>query len=788
MQEETLFSAPAGALDSSENLCMELLRAEGEEHVVRILRDAGYWEDASAWRAYGDNENNFSTVGNQQAAPEAALVEKLINSVDAILMREALRAGIDPEEADIPGTAAAVERFFGVSGGLLTNITPGERTRLAEDIQLVATGASDNPCYSIIDQGEGQSPDRMPETLLSLAKSNKLRIPFVQGKFNMGSAGALRFCSPQHNFQLIISRRDQSIVDSSDQSGRLWGFTILRRVEPQGSVRSSSYRYLAPGGNVPRFAADAIPALPGPFPTAYAEPLGHGTVVKLYQYQLPKTLRTNALLDLNYRLSLMLPQLALPVRISERRHKYSGHSLEATLAGLSVRLDEDRAGNLEAGFPASATLKIAGQETRLLIYAFKPGKKERYAKREGIVFAIQGQSHGSIDRSFFSRTHVGMSYLENSLLILADCSSFDARTREDLFMNSRDRLAENDLRKGIEENLTELISSHQGLRELRERRRKEELASRIGDAKPLQDALTDIVKRSPVLEKLLISGGKLGNPFRDDDAGTTADFKGVRFPTFFRTDKEFSAEKPKHAPCNHRFRVSFHTDAENQYFERDTECGWSRLLLGDEEVSDYSLNLWDGRAHLSIALPSDCASSIGNTLTYRLLVGDPARLEGDEFASEFNVLVGLAETYNGGKGGPPKKPAGGAGDSDKRPSSLSLPLVTDVTKEEWEREGMTKESALRIKHDPESGYDFYVNIDNIHLRTELKSRTGDGDVVRSQYRYALVLLALAVLRGVSDDDADDQFGIESNEQVEQMCDLASPFLIPMVTALGSLGD
>jgi|SRR6516164_1026093 hypothetical protein len=41
-------------------------------------------------------------------------------------------------------------------------------------------------CFTVSDNGEGQTPDKMPYTLLSLDRSNKLRVPFVQGKFNMG--------------------------------------------------------------------------------------------------------------------------------------------------------------------------------------------------------------------------------------------------------------------------------------------------------------------------------------------------------------------------------------------------------------------------------------------------------------------------------------------------------------------------------------------------------------------------------------------------------------------------
>ena len=76
--------------NQKKELCLALMRADSEMEVVRILTEAGYWNEKRVWRLYGDRENNFSTIGNQQNRPDAALVEKLINSVDARLMHECL--------------------------------------------------------------------------------------------------------------------------------------------------------------------------------------------------------------------------------------------------------------------------------------------------------------------------------------------------------------------------------------------------------------------------------------------------------------------------------------------------------------------------------------------------------------------------------------------------------------------------------------------------------------------------------------------------------------------------
>ena len=168
-------------------LCLELTNSEKEEDVIRILRSVGFWDSPSSWHYFGSLADNFSTIGNQQSKPEAALVEKIINSVDAVLMRECLRRSTDPEGPNAPkNVIEALESYFKIRNGRLSNLDAKSRALLAENICLVATGAKTNPCYSIIDKGEGQTPDRMPTTLLGLFKSIKARIPFVQGKVKKG--------------------------------------------------------------------------------------------------------------------------------------------------------------------------------------------------------------------------------------------------------------------------------------------------------------------------------------------------------------------------------------------------------------------------------------------------------------------------------------------------------------------------------------------------------------------------------------------------------------------------
>ena len=79
------------------DLCLELATSDNPNDVKKILKDNGYWDDTNCWRYLGDKENAFGTINNQQSEPINALIEKFVNSGDAILTSKAKEAGIDPE-------------------------------------------------------------------------------------------------------------------------------------------------------------------------------------------------------------------------------------------------------------------------------------------------------------------------------------------------------------------------------------------------------------------------------------------------------------------------------------------------------------------------------------------------------------------------------------------------------------------------------------------------------------------------------------------------------------------
>lgn len=816
-------------------LLNELLLADSEQDVITLLIKAKLWDDPKVWRLYGDSENNWSEAGNQQSRSDAALIEKLVNSIDARLMNECQAAGIDPEGGSAPKTireavAAFIEKHPNPSSetaGRIRDWTAEFRSKVARDITLAATGTrpkEGKPCFTIADRGEGQTPDRFPETLVSLNRSNKLRIPFVQGKFNMGGTGVLKFCG-KRNLQLVLSRRNPALLSKkhANPSDFKWGFTIVRREDPEGSRRSSLYSYLAPlnaekkpnEGGVLRFEAESLPLFPE-LNKAYARHSQWGTLIKLYEYAASGYSNTHILLrdGLMERVDLLLPDLALPIRLHECR-KFSGHagSFDTNVNGLGVRLSDDKAQNLEEGFPTSSPISVMNEKMTATIFAFKPQKAESYRRNEGVIFVLNGQTHGHLTTDFFRRKDVNLSYLRQSILVMVDCSEFSGRAREDFFMNSRDRLMAGELRQAVEKALEELLRNHQGLRALAEKRRHEEIKTMLEDNKPLKEVLEELIKRSPSLASLFNLGSHVSNPFKSKSVGAgTKKYEGKQYPTFFKfKERKYGETLIRDTAVNFRARVSFETDAVNEYFDKNLGKGAFSLHREAKNGAKIAFsgyvgpNLNDGSATLSVELPENAEP--GDTLAFIAEVSDDSRLE--PFTNRFVINVKEPADISGNKGGKKKPPVDSKGKAHDLPVKISLPEVTLVEEPNWgnHEPAFDKYTALRIRQAPSQSngesqqpvYDFFVNIDNVYLLRELKVTKESVDLVKKRFELGLTLLGLGLIQadvesepkkangnGAPSSTENGDANIE--DKVETFTKAVAPILLPMISCLGDLQE
>jgi hypothetical protein len=752
-----------------EELFTDLLKAEREEDVTDALTVFGLEKFSdSNWLPYGGIENNYGIIGAQQADAIGALVEKVVNSIDAILMRECFARNLDPRSNLVPRSMSeAAEQFLSVPEGNLAKWSAAQRTELAErNISIVVTGqkpSEGNPCVIVVDTGEGQKPEDFKDTLVSLLRSNKTSVPFVQGKFNMGSTGSLTYCSPNKNYQLIASRRNAAIPGIKNPK---WGFTVVRKRPPLKNEKNERYEYLAPKGKICELDLDEILIYPDDESTPYKRPTKHGTIVKLFEYDLPGSTKTMATVDFYRALSSKLWTVVVPMRIHETRG-YKGHTLESTFSGMNIRLEDDKGDVLEEGFPCNFTLnipKVGMVGGRICLFKKNAEISRWVSSREAIIYTINGQSHGALPNDFFRRQSVNLPWVQKQLLINIDCSRLDQQLINRMFMTSRDRQRDVQEKDFLESALAEFLRKHPGLREWNERRHRETVEEQFAEESESIELFEKLVAQNPALAEILGIGLKIKVPRPGDQP--TPKFDGQRFPTFLKLeDAHENGEFVKKCPQNSYCRVTLLTDAENDYLVRAFEPG--KLIIRPEALVKCT-SLYNGRLELQLA--PDNAYDVGHRIEVKVMLTSPNSPEG-YFSVRFWLEIDPAIQPKKHPPSPPKPP---------KVSTLALPEIKEIKKDGWSDsiEITSDEDIVTIMANGDQSKTSLVNMDNRHYKRYVYANPKREQEIRNIYKISSTIMGLWLLEQV------DKGGLEELKR-RAVSNSLGRLLLPMVDSLGS---
>lgn len=627
------------------DLFMRLLTAGTEDEVQSIIDAEGLASDETKWTPYGDNESFYGVVENQQAHPVPALVEKITNGIDAILEKKVLQDGIDIRSAEAPGSVQeALDRYFPNH----RNWDLGDaRRRQARDLQIVASGPRRDTSLLVYDDGVGQAPADFPATFLSLLRGNKNDVHFVQGKYNMGGAGAIAFCGDRR-FQLVASKR----YDGSQPLG----FTLLRRHPPKlaeaAHRKNTWYEYLVFNGQVAAIDIDALEiGLEG-------RKFRTGSFLKLYSYRLPEGTRSIISRDLNLSINEFLFEPALPFLTVDNNERYPDNKAPVTpVYGLKRRLEFDT-DTVEAKFSQVSTTALG--ELGVTVFVFKArsrggGVKEtkQYIKREyfkngmTVLFSLNGQVHGSYSSEFVTRS-LKMPLLKDYLLIHVDCTKLHLEVRNELFMASRDRLKAGDASETVRKQLRDMLLASE-LSEIAKRRK----ASLNIDTQDTEQMLRDLTRNLPMSESLAKilrqtfqlpdhkTGGsrkeqkESGAP-RKREQRDAAPFCPQRYPSTFRAkggDGREDGIKLYKLPKMGNRTIAFATDVENDYFDRSDDPGDLTLAVMQPAHGGAGGGRSDGPSNegelldITRASPSDGTIRVGIRASSELNVGDTVELQ-----------------------------------------------------------------------------------------------------------------------------------------------------------------
>ena len=574
----------------------KLYFAQTEDDVDKIVDTYPNIFKPENWHPLGENDNNFGVIENQQSTPIAASIEKITNSIDAVLMKKCLQAGINPKSNQAPHSMEEAR----------TNFFPNHRdwdlptfrNQQAESIQILADGPRRKTSLIIYDDGEGQHPEEFENTFLSLLRGNKNEIHFVQGRYNMGGSGAIVFCGKKR-YQLIGSKR-------YDNTGE-FGFTLIREhplSEAEAGIKKNTwYEYLKIDGQIPSFQADRQNL------SLYNRPFTTGTIIKLYSYDLPSGI-SDISRDLNQSINEYLFEPVLPVYTIEKEERYPKSSLRRGLYGLKRRLEQDDNKYVEESFSEEFDHALFGQ-MKVTCYVFKTKiddrsvketketiQREFFKNRMSVLFSVNGQVHGHYTSEFITRS-LKLNLLKEHLLIHVDCTKITPNFRRELFMASRDRLKDGEETRALRKFLAEKLGARGGHLWEIQKRRKDSIAVESEDAKGLLKSFARNFTRNEELLKLLEQTLNLDLPPKDKQKSNTDNstkkkqrkeeqepFNPERFPALFKRRHGKKAKEVVTIPLGGEKTIFFDTDVENNYFHRIDDPGELKIAILDFKTNE----------------------------------------------------------------------------------------------------------------------------------------------------------------------------------------------------------
>lgn len=757
-------------------LFSNLYRCSEEKEVEKLLKRYSLLESPSNWDPYGGTDSNFSVVENQQSGPVPALIEKVTNGIDAILMRRCIENGIDSRSPRAPRSIMeAVKIFFPDYKNW--DIVPNRR-RQAGDLQILADGPRFNTSLVVYDNGEGQLPNEFPNTFLSLLRSNKNEIHFVHGQYNMGGTGAVAFCGDLR-YQLVASKR-------FDDPTALFGFTLIRKhpLTPEEEQRKKStwYEFLTIDGQIPSFPITELDL------GLYGRSFTTGTVLKLYSYDLPSGAKSVISRDLNQSINEFLFAPALPLFTIDTPERYpDDRNLQRELYGLKRRLEEDDSKYVETYFSEEGRGREFG-EFKVTCYIFRTRVDERSAKQTrdtirreffknnmSVLFSVNGQVHGHYTSEFITRT-LKLPLLKNHLLIHVDCTAMNTEFRRELFMASRDRLKDGKESRGLRTALGELLKKGR-LQEIH-KKRKASITVESSDADDLLRNFARNLSFHNELAKLFrntldIEDNRNGQnkkkkrQRRKSENDETNDFNPKRFPSIFRINSKVSNRDgipmvriPKGGERN----INFSTDVEDEYFDRSSEPGELRIgLLGPGPTEVPGGDAPGLPRKIEEILDIVKSSPIGGKIrvlvrpTDEVKVGDAIRLK----ASLTNPGEDLEEIFYVKITQPEKKKQPNKKNAEEVDNQLGLPKMRLVSREASKGEmtwDQLEESGISMNHE-RVVYPFvdenvletiYINMDSgvlLNHHSKLKAQeaveTANRRYISAVYYHTLFLYSIS---------------------------------------------
>lgn len=531
----------------------QLLKAKTAKEVTDILEVLIEDFDIK-WDFVGGRGNNQSTI-NMGTDPAAGLVERITNSIDAILDLEWYNQGC-PMDVDNPRKAA--QKWFGLQDGRLRYIKDVSVKNIQELARRITITLKDSereefPTVEIRDYGTGISGEDFSKTILSLNDDNKINKLHQIGAYGQGGSTSLSF----NSFTIIISRPNKIL-----KKGNLVSFTIVRFNDGGlGQRKLGWYEYCVGENHQPLSVEDE------------EEIFKPGTLIKHIGMDLGKFTAkiTGPTSSLWYLAHHFMFDTILPFTITGERQKdlTKGRPENRSVLGNNRRL------TLGGGEEKDLTqymrdAQLTFRDGKVTIYYWvltiegeKPWDRiKNYTQAsQPIIITFNGQKQGQLLNSII-KSELKLPFLEKYLVVQIECDHIDNESKRQLFSSTRENTRDTSIKKELEKLVVDTLEADDELKRLDKERRDRYLQK---DETAVLDKLRKRLA-SRINQYLKASGGGTGVKATDTgDAVKTKKQPPIPIndpPTFL----EITTPDNKEVFIGKTFNIKFKTDAHPNFF------------------------------------------------------------------------------------------------------------------------------------------------------------------------------------------------------------------------------
>ena len=659
------------------------------------------------WLPVGGRGNNQSTI-NMGTDPAAGLVERITNSIDAVLDLEWYEQGC-PTDIDSPRLAA--QKWFGIQEGKLRNIKDASGKSIQElgkriSVTLKDSEREDFPTVEIRDYGTGIKGEDFSKTILSLNDNNKIDKLHQMGAYGQGGSTALSF----NTFTIIISRPHKILKKGNGVS-----FTIVRFNDGGvGQKKLGWYEYCV---------SDKLQTLSIDLPE---DKFKSGTLVRhigmdIGKYKAKITGPTSSLWYLAHHFMF---DTVLPFTITGERESdlTKGKKENRIVLGNNRRLTlggGDERELTQYKNDASLTFKD-GKVTIywwvLTIEGEKPWDRiKNYTQAsQPIIITFNGQKQGHLLNSII-KTELKLPFLEKYLVVQIECDQMDNESKRQLFSSTRENTRDTSIKKELERLVIDTLEADDELKRLDKERRDRYLQ------KDETEAMDKLKKRlaSRINHYLKATGG--GSGVKASETSQTVKTKKqppipINDPPTFL---EITTPDDKEVFIGKTFSVKFKTDAHPNLFSNPD---WFFAVMEPHSFGSFtgSARVVDGYG-IAYFKTSDAVEE-GAEAKITLELRPPRQKTITDTVSV--IAAPLPE-----------------GSDDKNPGNKNAPKIEIINVNEnhqyYKDHNWNKTNVASVEDDQDTVY-IYINDSNQHL-TKLLERaqqysTQAVDSIKNRYR------------------------------------------------------